>query len=193
MTAPGDADPTEPAPPAGIRSHAQFRTQQKLRAGHAGFASRFIAFVFDWTVSTGGFLLVLGGASFAASVLTGGTIHWHQGSLWVVLAFWGWEFLYFAYFWTTSGKTPGMTLLGVRVVGRDGSDVGARRGLVRTLVFPLSFLLLGLGFLGILFGRDRRALHDSIAGTAVVYAWDARAARLRFLAREGRGRHPQTR
>jgi len=48
-----------------------------------------------------------------------------------------------------------------------------------------------MGFLGILFGRDRRALHDSIAGTAVVYAWDPRAARLRSLARDGRGRQPQ--
>ena len=27
-------------------------------------------------------------------------------------------------------------------------------------------------------------LHDLIAGTAVIYAWDARAARLRFLARQ---------
>ena len=54
----------------------------------------------------------------------------------------------------------------------------------RALVFPLSFLLVGLGFLGILVQRERRALHDLIAGTAVVYSWDARAARLRFLARE---------
>jgi hypothetical protein len=51
-------------------------------------------------------------------------------------------------------------------------------------VFPLSFLLFGLGFLGILVQREHRALHDLIAGTAVVYSWDARAARLRFLARE---------
>jgi uncharacterized RDD family membrane protein YckC len=188
MTAPGDTDPTELAPPDGSPPHALSGTQQNLRAGHAGFASRFISFVFDWAVSTGVFLLVLEGASFAANVLTGGSILWHRGSLWVVLAFWGWEFIYHAYFWTTSGKTPGMTLLGVRVVRHDGSDVGTRRGLVRTLVFPLSFLLLGLGFLGILFGRDRRALHDTIAGTAVIYAWDARAARLRSLAREGRGR-----
>jgi hypothetical protein len=50
--------------------------------------------------------------------------------------------------------------------------------------FPLSFLLFGLGFLGILIQRERRALHDLIAGTAVVCAWDARAARLRFLTRE---------
>ena len=45
------------------------------------------------------------------------------------------------------------------------------------LVFPLSFLVLCLGFIMILLGRERRALHDVIAGTAVVYGWDARAAR----------------
>jgi hypothetical protein len=32
--------------------------------------------------------------------------------------------------------------------------------------------------------RDRRALNDYIAGTAVVYDWDARAARLRWIARK---------
>ena len=70
------------------------------------------------------------------------------------------------------------------IVRDDGGDVDGRRAIVRTLAFPLSFLLLGLGFLGILLGDQRRALHDVIAGTAVVYAWDARAARLRFLSRE---------
>ena len=29
-----------------------------------------------------------------------------------------------------------------------------------------------------------RALHDVIAGTAVIYSWDARTARLRFLSRD---------
>ena len=75
-------------------------------------------------------------------------------------------------------------MLGVRVVRADGAVAEPRRGVIRSLVFPLSFLLLGLGFLGILVQRERRALHDLIAGTAVIYAWDARAARLRFLARE---------
>jgi uncharacterized RDD family membrane protein YckC len=58
-----------------------------------------------------------------------------------------------------------------------------RQAVVPTLAFPLSFLLFGLGFLGIVLGGKRRALHDVIAGTAVVYSWDARAARLRFLSR----------
>jgi len=52
------------------------------------------------------------------------------------------------------------------------------------LAFPLSFLLLGLGFVGIVIGRERRALHDVIAGTTVVYDWDARSARLRLLTRQ---------
>ena len=65
-----------------------FPAQQDLRADHAGFASRFIAFIFDCALSTGVFLLVLGAASFAADVLTGGSILYHRGSLWVVLAFW---------------------------------------------------------------------------------------------------------
>jgi hypothetical protein len=55
---------------------------------------------------------------------------------------------------------------------------------VRSLTFPLGFLTLGLGFLGILVQREHRALYDLIAGTTVVYAWDARAARFRYLARQ---------
>jgi uncharacterized RDD family membrane protein YckC len=192
MTAPADlpedTGPPEPVPRDGDTARAPLSTGQSLRGHYAGFATRFIAFIFDCAVSIGVFMLVLGAASFAASVLTGGSIHWSRGNTWVVLAFAGWEFFYYAYFWTASGKTPGMVLLGVQVIGRDGSNVGTRRGFVRTLAFPLSFLLLGLGFVGILLGRDRRALHDVIADTAVVYAWDARAARLRFLAREGNAR-----
>ena len=199
MTAPADASLPEPAPTgaslpepvAGDESSppdAPLKTGQNLRGHYAGFASRFIAFGFDCVVSIGIFMLVLAAASFAASVLTGTSIHWNRGNTWVVIAFFAWEFLYYAYFWTASGKTPGMVLLGVQVVGEDGSSVGSRRGLIRTLAFPLSFILLGLGFLGILLGRDRRALHDVIAGTAVVYDWDAREARLRSLAREGSDR-----
>ena len=201
MTPPANVGLPEPAPrdsgtpalatPAALAAPAApapFSVPQHLRGHYAGFASRFIAFIFNCVLSIAVFEITLAAISFAASVLAGTSIHWSRDNLWVIIAFFAWQFFYYAYFWTASGKTPGMTLLGVQVVGRDGSHVGTRRGLVRTLAFPLSFLLLGLGFVGILFGRDRRALHDSIADTAVVYTWDARAARLRFLAREGNGR-----
>jgi uncharacterized RDD family membrane protein YckC len=198
--APADVGLPEPAPPgSGQPEHAPgadhaapvpLGIPQHLRGHYAGFASRLFAFLVDSVISIGIFELILFAASFAASVLTGSSIHWNRGNTWVVIAFFVWEFLYFAYFWTGSGKTFGMVLLGIQVVGQDGSSVGGRRGLVRTLAFPLSFILLGLGFLGILLDRDRRALHDLIAGTAVVYCWDAREARLRSLAREESSRRP---
>ena len=134
-------------------------------------------------ISAGVFMLALAAISFAARVLTGKGIAWNKGDIWVVIAYAVWGFVYFAYSWAASGRTAGMALSGVLVVTDDGTDASGRRAVVRTLALPLSFLLLGLGFAGILLGDRRRALHDVIAGTAVVYSWDAQAARLRFLSR----------
>ena len=173
MTAPaGGAAPS--APPA-VRASLQGR--------YSGFASRFTAFAVDVGVSLSVFMLALAAVSFAAKVLTGADISWNKGDIWVIIAYAAWAFIYFAYSWAASGRTPGMALFGVRVVRDDGTAASGRRAVVRTLAFPLSFLFLGLGFTGILLGDRRRALHDVIAGTAVIYSWDARAARLRFLSR----------
>ena len=122
--------------------------------------------------------------SSGVHIVTGHSVSWNRSNIVVAVIFVGWQFLYFAYSWAASGRTFGMAVLGIRVIRADGSDLDPRRAVVRALVFPLSFLLFGLGFLGILVQRERRALHDLIAGTAVVYSWDARGARLRFLARE---------
>jgi len=168
----GDALPS--APPV---------IRESLQGKYAGFASRFTAFAVDLGVGLGVFLLALAAISFAARVLTGQDISWNKGDTWVIIAYAVWQFIYFAYSWAASGRTAGMALIGVRVVTDDGTNVSGRRAVVRTLAFPLSFLFLGLGFAGILLGGRRRALHDVIAGTAVIYSWDARAARLRFLSR----------
>lgn len=154
-----------------------------LQGRCAGFASRFVAFVVDEGAATGVFALALAAISFAADVLTGTPIHWNRSDLGVSLAFLGWQLIYFAYSWAASGKTFGMAVFGIRVVRSDGTGASGRQAVVRTLALPLSFLLLGLGFLGILVSDHRRALHDVITGTAVIYSWDARAARLRFLSR----------
>jgi uncharacterized RDD family membrane protein YckC len=153
------------------------------RPHFGGAVSRFVAYAVDLGVSTGVFMLALAAVSFAASIITGHSISWSRNDLPVAILYVVWLFIYFAYSWGASGKTVGMALLGVKVVAADGSYAGPRRAVLRTLAFPLSFLLLGLGFTGILFQRDRRALHDMIAGTAVVYYWQARAARLRYLDR----------
>jgi uncharacterized RDD family membrane protein YckC len=94
-----------------------------------------------------------------------------------------WAFLYFAVPWAISGRTPGMLILGIRVVRRDGAVLDPGHAFLRALVFPLSFICLGFGLIGIVIGREHRALHDVLAKTTVVYSWDAQKVRLRRLAR----------
>ena len=154
-------------------------------SGHyAGSVSRFLAFIIDAAVSAGLFSLGLAVTSLAVQVVTRHPVSWNRTNIVVAVIYVAWEFFYFGYSWAMSGRTFGMAVLGVRVVHADGTRIDPWRGAVRALVFPLSFLFLGLGFLGILVQREHRALHDLIAGTAVIYSWDARAARIRFLARD---------
>ena len=153
--------------------------------GHyAGSVSRFAAYLIDLTVSTVLFWLALQFVSFVVQLVTGSPVSWHRDNIVVVIIYAAWQFVYFGFQWAANGRTLGMSLLGVHVVRADGTRMEPWRGWVRSLTFPLGFLTLGLGFLGILVQRERRAVYDLIAGTAVVYAWDARAARLRFLARQ---------
>jgi uncharacterized RDD family membrane protein YckC len=154
------------------------------QGNYAGSVSRFLAYVIDLVVSSGIFALGLAAASLVAQVVTRHSVSWNRTNIVVAVIYVAWEFFYFGYSWAASGRTFGMAVLGVRVVRADGKGLDPWRGVLRAVVFPLSFLLCGLGFLGILVQREHRALHDLIAGSAVIYAWDARAARLRFLARE---------
>jgi uncharacterized RDD family membrane protein YckC len=71
--------------------------------------------------------------------------------------------------WATVGATPGKLLTGLRVIGggrRRG--IGLGRALMRLCGMWVSAALLGLGFLMVAFTRDKRALHDHLAGTAVM-------------------------
>jgi uncharacterized RDD family membrane protein YckC len=157
--------------------------RESYQGHYAGFVSRFLSFVVDMIVITAIFLIVLAAIWFSAKILTGTNIAFNHGSIWVLIGYVIWAFIYFARSWGANGRTAGMAIFGVQVVREDGGDVSERRAALRTLVFPLSFLFLGLGFLGIVLGNHRRALHDVIAGTTVIYCWDARAARLRYLSR----------
>lgn len=154
------------------------------QAHYAGAVSRSAAYAVDLTLSSAVFSLGLAAISYGVHIVTGHEVSWNRSNAVVAGLFVGWQFVYFGYSWAVSGRTPGMALLGIRVVRADGTALAPSRAIVRVLVFPLSFLLCGLGFLGILVQREHRALHDLIAGSAVIYAWDARAARLRFLARQ---------
>ena len=119
------------------------------RQGHyAGGVTRLVAFAADVGASWGVFTVALAGITFAIHLVTGTTINPGKGTISEIIAlvpFVVWEFIYFAYQWSLSGKTVGMALLGIRVVGTDGEPITGRQAVIRTLTLPLSFLLLGLG------------------------------------------------
>jgi uncharacterized RDD family membrane protein YckC len=162
------------------------------RQGHyAGAVSRLAAFAADVGASWG--LYTLGAAllNAAAKLITGHsfTLANHRTAAGLVLL--GWEFIYFAYQWAVSGKTLGMAVLGIQVVTRQGAPISPRQAFLRTVGLGLTLLTLGIGFLGIVYSRERRGLDDAIAGTSVVYSWDARAARLRWMARQDPVKRPE--
>jgi uncharacterized RDD family membrane protein YckC len=75
---------------------------------------------------------------------------------------------YFTLFVGWRGQTPGKMLLGLKIIRTTGDEVGYGRALVRWIGQGMSALLFGLGFLMVAFSRQKRALHDKLAGTCVV-------------------------
>jgi uncharacterized RDD family membrane protein YckC len=76
--------------------------------------------------------------------------------------------VYRVLFFTIAGQTPGMAVVGLRLLRADGREVGVRQAVKRVATFHLT---LGLGSLLIPVSERRRALHDIVAGTVVVYDW----------------------
>lgn len=154
------------------------------RQGHyAGAVSRLVAFAADVGASWG--LYTLGIALFDTSfkLVVGRSYNLTNHQVLALTLLSAWEILYFSYQWAVSGKTLGMALFGLQVVTAQGGPIGMRQAVVRTLALAVSLAIFPFGFLGIVFQRERRAIDDLVAGTAVVYCWDARAARLRWIAR----------
>jgi uncharacterized RDD family membrane protein YckC len=70
---------------------------------------------------------------------------------------------------TAGGQTLGKMATGIRVVAAEpASTLDVSHALVREAMWLLLAAPAGLGFLPALFTRDRRGLHDRLAGTRVV-------------------------
>jgi uncharacterized RDD family membrane protein YckC len=82
--------------------------------------------------------------------------------------------IYFAVLMSIAGQTVGKYLMGVRVVRMDGQRMTIPLSFVRWLGYFISAILLGFGFWIVLVDRERRALHDRLVGTCVIYSWRAR-------------------
>lgn len=76
-------------------------------------------------------------------------------------------FAYFGWFWTHGGQTLGMKAWKYEVTELDGSPLrwpGAAR---RFLLAGISWLLLGAGWLWLLFDREQLTLHDRYSNTRI--------------------------
>jgi len=67
------------------------------------------------------------------------------------------------------GRTLGKTLFKLRVYGMNGEQVGFLRSLGRCLLYFLSAIPLGLGFIWIFVDRNHQGWHDKVAETQVVF------------------------
>jgi uncharacterized RDD family membrane protein YckC len=83
-----------------------------------------------------------------------------------------WYFLYWAYIpYARSGQTIGMSLLGVRVISRDGGPASLMQLFVRSILLVLfSPLSLLVGIITMMCSRYRQRVGDHLAKTMVVRA-----------------------
>jgi uncharacterized RDD family membrane protein YckC len=68
------------------------------------------------------------------------------------------------------GATPGKKLLHIKVVdAKTLKDINNKQAIIRSIGYIPSTLLFGIGFLMVAFRKDKKALHDILAKSAVIY------------------------
>ncbi len=75
------------------------------------------------------------------------------------------------FFWKRwSGATPGKKLLGIHVVdAKTLREINNKQAIIRYIGYIISTIPLAVGFLMVGFRKDKRALHDLLAETVVIY------------------------
>jgi uncharacterized RDD family membrane protein YckC len=135
---------------------------------YAGIATRGIALAIDAAIANGIVLLIAALVSLVASLVGQLRPQW----LAALIAAAGWALLVGSYFtvcWTTTGQTPGMRLMRLRVVTTRGERLHFVRSLIRLGGLVLAIIPLFAGFLPVLVDPRRRALQDLLAGTVVLH------------------------
>jgi uncharacterized RDD family membrane protein YckC len=137
---------------------------------YAGLVTRAVALMLDAILITGIEFLVGLGIGLTVSVLVpGASLPTLPKAL---LAGVGWLVFVGAYlvgFWTLTGRTPGMRVMGLSIETVDGKPLAVRRSARRLAGLVLSFMSFGILFLPILFTERRRGFHDRLGRTVVVY------------------------
>lgn len=64
--------------------------------------------------------------------------------------------------------TFGKKIIGIKVTDKDGNPLTIGQSIIRNLTKVISYIALALGFIWVLFDKERRSWHDIIAKTYVV-------------------------
>lgn len=144
-------------------------THRSAVSPFGGIASRGAALVADALAIVVVTAIIGGAATLVGAVVGGVRPEWLAQTL-LALATTAITVGYFYFFWRTAGQTPGMRLMGVRVLStRSGGRLTRGQAILRTIGLALAIIPCFLGFVPALFDRRRRALPDYLAGTEVVY------------------------
>jgi len=77
-------------------------------------------------------------------------------------------FFYYAGFWVRGGQTLGLRTWRMKLVNKDGGPITWTIALKRFASALFSLLCLGLGFLWVIYDRDKLAWHDRLSGTRLM-------------------------
>ena len=134
-----------------------------------GFWLRFVALVIDYVI-----ILILAPVVEYAIELGGVTANISpdkQDNLFFVILY-VIVVLYFVIYIGWFGQTPGKMVCKLRVIRTTGEPVSYGGAFLRFLGYHVSFLFLGFGFIMVAVDRNKRGLHDLIAGTCVIRVRD---------------------
>jgi len=100
--------------------------------------------------------------------------------LWTFILYCIYWYVYFFLSTVLTGRTLGMGLAGIKVVdSQTGLEISGYQAFIRTLLLPLSVTFMPVLIVVGVIRKDGRPVHDIVAGTGVVYRWNARMAGLR--------------
>src|SRR3954471_11608215 len=130
----------------------------------AGAFTRILAFALDVGVLNLAFIAISALLAFVASVV------FPSGATAPALAVGAFAWLisgavYLTSFWSLTGQTPGMSIVGIRVVAPGADRIPLRMAIRRLFRLMLALVPAGLGLLGIVFSDRRRGLQDVMGHT----------------------------
>jgi uncharacterized RDD family membrane protein YckC len=141
----------------------------ELQGRRAGFVTRVVADAIDVGIAFAIFVVIYAGISILWDFLFSETIEikvqppgFNAGGMWLTAV------IYFALAWSSTGRSIGKQVMGLRVVRRDATSMRPRQAFGRAL-FCVTFYWLVMW--PVLFSRRNAGLHDMVCKTVVVYDW----------------------